>query len=262
MRIPALVSMIEAIEAPTLARRDILCIGTMMKRVLSAVFTITLACSLAACAGGSSSVSASNPPEQGNDTDTSQARLADSMQSYFQQQLDNATEAGDAVSPQQIDILQRGVDAGTIPMSDYEQSWSDYKQCMISKGQPEPILTRYENGIYVQALVKGSDKAMNEFFSAQTECETRHVTFVNQAYRVQLGNTELYADANVAIVDCMKKAGAVPMSYTIDQLLEERGAGTGAFDRNTIKPEVRSCNAANGRIILDTARDEHQILDE
>lgn len=131
-----------------------------------------------------------------------------------------------------------------------------------SKGQPEPILTRYENGIYVQALVKGSDKAMNEFFSAQTECETRHVTFVNQAYRVQLGNTELYVDANVAIVDCMKKAGAVPMSYTIDQLLEERGAGTGVFARDTIKPEVRSCNAANGRIILDATRDEHQILDE
>lgn len=257
MRIPALVTMMKTIEAPTLARRDILCIGTMMKRVLSAVFTITLACSLAACAGGSSSVSASNPPEQGNDTDTSQARLADSLQSLIdtlleQKRKDMKTGGPYAPSKELIALLEQAQSEGSVSLSNYEKAWSNYRRCVVDRGQPQPKLIHYANGLYTKAGVSGGTQEQRDaFLQATDECEYSEVLALQTIYAAQIDNPNLYSSPNVGIVDCLQRHGLVPKDYTASQFQHESSSEEYSFDES--QPQVQACYAANNRIQLDAS---------
>ena len=103
-------------------------------------------------------------------------RLADSMKGLIEDMLAKA-RADPAAAQSQIGILQSAAETGVIDISDYERSWTDYRQCMVDLGNPEPKLIKYSNGIYHQAGYLGGGATMEKFSDDQsTVCEPGYVT--------------------------------------------------------------------------------------
>lgn len=197
----------------------------------------------------SADAGASASGESASGSSASQARLADSLQSLIEQTLEQERKDPTA-APEQIAILERAAQTGKISASDYESAWSDYRQCMVDKGDPEPVLWHYPNGMYTQAPVGGDDKKSDAFLRDYQECHNRYVVAVNTVYGVQQGNPSLYADPSEAIVDCLKREGLAPKSYTAEDFSHEQAEGKyRSFDVHDEK--VRACMVANGMVTFD-----------
>lgn len=153
-------------------------------------------------------------------------RLADSLQAYIEQQLEQA-RSDDAVASQQVAALERAARSGTVDVSDYERAWSGYRQCMVDLGEPEPVLWHYSNGMYAQAAVKGDDAKVSAFQTDATQCQRRYTTYLNAVYGVQQGNPALCEDQDEAVADFLRREGIMPESHTADDLRRERASEEG-----------------------------------
>lgn len=187
------------------------------------------------------------------------ARLADSLQTYIERQLDQA-RSDDMVASEQIAALERAVSSGTVEISEYERAWSGYRQCMIDRGEPEPVLWHYSNGMYVQSAVKGDDAEVSAFQTDSAQCQRQHTIYLNAVYGVQQGNPSLYEDQDEAVADCLRRDGIVPESYTADDLRDERASEEGVTSFDTTDMAARSCMVSNGWVMFDAATDQGQIL--
>lgn len=225
--------------------------------VCAALTALTLT-SLSGCAGGKESAPAEDNPsssqeETGGDDEggKDEAKLADSLQSYIEQTLDQAqkaVQAGKLTSPSeaQLDILRRAKETGSMTQSDYEQAWSNYKQCVVNRGEPEPILQRFSNGTYHQAPFRESDEHSNSFQDAISICEFAEVIYIEDVYGAQIDNPNLYSDMDTAVVDCLHRKNLAPKGYTGKKLSEEWAKGDGKFSFDPSDPDARSCMNANG----------------
>lgn len=151
------------------------------------------------------------------------------------------------MSDRQIAILERSVQAGSISASDYEKAWANYRQCVVDKGQPEPELDRYSNGLYAQRGLTGSSEKVGAFSAVSVPCHTAEVLYVAMVYNVQIGNPNLYQDPYVQFVDCLQRAEVVPKSYTAEDFQRERRSDE--FSYNKRDPEVRACEVASNMAV-------------
>ncbi|KAA8822351.1 hypothetical protein EM848_08465, partial [Bifidobacterium vespertilionis] len=71
--------------------------------------------------------------------------MADSLPDYIKYMLEGAETSRSDKS--QIDILQRSLAQGSVSARDYETAWSNFKQCVVDKGNVEPLLIKYTNGM-------------------------------------------------------------------------------------------------------------------
>ena len=89
-------------------------------------------------------------------------------------------------------------------------------------------------------------------------CGIATVDSVDALYMAQVRNPNLYASHEEGAVDCLKRAGLVPKSYTVEQYEKEANAMGHAAPGETVnttydmkKPEVLACLAANGNVFMD-----------
>lgn len=203
---------------------------------------------LAGCAGGSSvgaaggQTSAPSASEQGIVTRNPSEKFASSQREWTAMNLQYAKSDVNA-SDSQIAILERSVQAGGIAVSDYEKAWANYKRCVTDKGQPEPELNRYANGLYAQRGLRGSPEKAGAFYSASIQCHTAEVLYVTMAYNSQVDNPNLYQDPHMQMADCLRRAEIVPKSYAADDYSRELRTGEYSYDE--LAPEARACEVAS-----------------
>lgn len=196
--------------------------------------------------GGSAAASGPTPSPEIITRETS-SRYASSLQEWTEKNLRFAKQS-DKVSDRQIQILEESVRSGEVSTADYERAWSNYKQCVVGKGQPEPQLVKYPNGLYAQMGVTGGERKAGAFLSAAQACNTAEVLYVVMVYNAQVGNPGLYQDSDEQMVDCLHRAEFIPKSYTVDDYRRERRADAFSFDKLDVN--VRSCEVASNKAVL------------
>lgn len=184
---------------------------------------------------GASSGDGFGPASSGSGT-----QYASSMSEYIDQvmQWPGVTDA-------QREVLQRAKENGSMPVSDYEQAWSEFKVCFTGKGHEMFPLKNY-NGIY---KIPGfnfknlTPEAHKQYDADRMACEAQ-ISPITSVYEMQQGNPNLYRSLEEAMVDCLKRAGKVDASYTAKDLgIEMRDRNYTHFDIKD--PVVRGCQTAN-----------------
>lgn len=171
-------------------------------------------------------------------------KLASSLREYIDQTLKEGS-----ISDFQRQILERSQQSGSIAVSDYESAWSGYKQCMADKGYRGIILTKYPNGLYMEAARKqGTGPQESQYLQNRQTCETAYVSAVQDVFGVQVGNPSLFSNMSEAIVDCFHRESLVPKSYTAQRFDKEQTSSSDgprySFDERN--PKIRACMASNG----------------
>lgn len=116
----------------------------MLVRIMSALVCAAWLCSCSGCSEVSDqTASGGDAPQIMNKG----ARKADSMSSFIDQIL-SYSETTDKAR----EVLERAKANGGISVSDYENAWASYKQCMLDKGYREILLIKYPNGMYDEAM--------------------------------------------------------------------------------------------------------------
>ncbi|PAU69471.1 hypothetical protein B1400_0837 [Bifidobacterium italicum] len=130
------------------------------------------------------------------------------------------------MSEKQIAILKTALDHdGKVSKTDYDQAWSNYQQCIIDKGYAAPTSTMYANGIrgtITQTDVEGrGDDVFQKTQDDSSACRLSEYLYVDEMYRLSLGNPNLYSDRSEGLVDCLKRNQLVNPSYTAQQYEKE-----------------------------------------
>jgi hypothetical protein len=171
------------------------------------------------------------------------ARSAGSFNGYIDFWLGNAS-LDPPVSKEQRTVLERAKQSGSLNVSDYEHSWSQYKQCMLDKGYKEILLKKYSNGMYVEeGHVGGSEKQERQYDKDRDTCFNTYLMYVQDVFATQQGNPNFYSDTGEGLVDCLKRSGLVEKNYTAKRFGVENQSGDYSYDTNN--PEAKSCEVAN-----------------
>lgn len=168
-------------------------------------------------------------------------RRASNMADYIGQFLNGSSD----VSSWQRTVLERAQRRGKVSRSDYESAWSNYKQCMVDKGYAGITILTLGSGLHLEAgYEQGNDSAREQkYLDDRKQCENEYLNVIDEIYRAQIGNPNLYSSQADGAVDCLHRKGLVPRGYTVDQFNKEHSEVTGVFESR--KPAVRSCLAAN-----------------
>ena len=224
------------------------------RRGLGLLLTVVLVAGVAACGvrnGGTQPDSDDGTDSSADDGTTTGVRIASSLSEYIRSLL--ADDDDHSMAETQRSTLERALEhEGRVSVADYESAWADYKQCVAGHGYSEPVLIKYDNGIYVTALREddsSDDARRRKFLEDDAACFATHVLYVNAVYGMQVGNPELLVNTDQATVDCLIREDAVPVGYDAGQYkederlyLSEKGTPTLDFSDAV----VRSCLAANG----------------
>lgn len=179
--------------------------------------------------------------------------FASSLSEYVRSLLDDDERAEQPMSAVQKAMLERALEhEGKVSVADYEQAWSNYKQCMVDRGYTAPVLVKYNNGIYMQAMINGeqsTDAQRSKFSDDYDYCFTDTALYVNGVYSIQIGNPGLLNDGDQAIVDCLLRAGVTDETYTKQQYRQDEAhymqkSGETVLDFDNV--QTQSCLAANG----------------
>lgn len=125
----------------------------------------------------------------------------------------------------QIRMLEHALaNDGKVPAADYLTAWDNYRQCMVGKGYTAPTMHNI-NGIYIhQTKMDASNlsEAQQEKISRDNnDCKSTYMLAVDDVYRINVANPEMYRDPDVALVDCLRRHNLVPKSYTVRQYKAE-----------------------------------------
>ncbi|PST49107.1 hypothetical protein COO72_04030 [Bifidobacterium callitrichos] len=242
---------------------------TRIPRLLAATLAAAaLLTGLAGCAGPTNGTQSASPASgdqgssaQGQDSSQQQGpvstlrdadgngRLASSLPAYIDEVL-----ADPYVSDYERPFLEQAKKEGRVSTAVYEKVWSDYKTCMVDHGFPEPKLERFPNGMMdIMQHAVGTDEQEERWRDAYADCYLRF-SHVQGLYGQQQGNPNLYANVDEAVVDCMRREGVVPPSYTVKdfndgQTLLQTEGWTDAKDKlgyDFGDARVRGCKAAQG----------------
>lgn len=228
--------------------------------VCAVVLSVGLSVGLCGCAGSSGSSGSSDGADDGGDG-SGGARLASSLRAYAAQLLE---DDDGSMGAEQRDILQRAAESGEVSVSDYEAAWQRYQTCVVDKGYDRPELLTYSNGIRqanegAMTPEQAADLAYTEKMARDYDaCMVAHVDGVNALYVAQAGNPNLYADYDEGAVDCLRRGGLAPKSYTVDDYREDQDMLAHRSDGEELEtgidmddPEVMACMAANGYMFID-----------
>ena len=166
--------------------------------------------------------------------------MADSLESYIRQAMGWSMTDDHAKQ-----VLEDALNHGGLSTSAYETAWSDYKTCMIDRGYRPFELTRYPNGIYVMPPHTVGTDAQEQQYTEDYQAYYLPIMPIETVYRMQRANPSLLRNQNEAVVDCLKRDGVVPMSYTTSDYAAGRLEQTSEFF-DFKDPPVRGYQVANG----------------
>lgn len=239
-----------------------------VRSIIAAVMALLAALSLTACAtaGANGTNTANSPSGAGqSQTQTSSAtpppgsaaaaeangRLGANLNDYIDNLLRNPY-----LSDYERPIIEQAKRDGGISTSTYEKVWADYKSCMADRGYKGIQLHKWPNGIYDEYThAPGTPAQEEKWRNDWRDCFLRF-EHVESLYGAQQSNPSLYADIYEAAVDCMRREGVVPMSFTVSDYNKVQGKSganatvtTAAGEQVTVNmrdPIVRGRKAAAG----------------
>ena len=180
-------------------------------------------------------------------------RLASSLSDY----IDGLIESQPSDTPMdesQKDMLERAkANGGEISVADYEEAWSNFKQCMVQLGYTTPVTIPYANGLYSRPVmnIEGmTSEQADKLFEDDSTCSFTYLNAVNMVYRLQVGNPSLEQDPYNAAVECIRQGKTLPADYGADRLREDVQRRTEGDDPELDMTDstVVSCLVANGLI--------------
>lgn len=178
----------------------------------------------------------------------------------------------------QVDMLNQALENdGKVSVADYLTAWDNYRQCVIGKGYAAPTM-RIINGVYISQTkmdASGLNEAQQEKVTRDNnDCKSMYMLAVDDIYRINMANPELYSDSDVALVDCLRRNNLVSKSYTVrqyqaewdkflntdvSQTRSEREAYTlrrGQFSFDFNDSQTRTCVVTNdSNLLLDELED-------
>ena len=202
-------------------------------------------------------ICACSPSLSTTDDGVDNAKKAPTISAYIESQITNL-ESDDQIDrydpsglakESQLQILQRTSENGEMSRNDYETSWSQYKQCMTSRGYKEIILIEYPNGVYVEAPHRGGTASQeNAYHQDMLECGTMYTTYVDAVYKTLVGNPNLYEDPYASILDCLRREEIAPKGYDANDLKHDLHDAASPDDLiiNIYDPSAASCLVSNG----------------
>lgn len=218
-------------------------ITSAMKTAVAAILAAVLAMTVGGC---------------GHQEETAQTsggeKYASSMSEYLQMVL-NAYEKSPYAGGSQERIVRKSLESGKpINHADYEQAWSDYRQCVVDKGYTEPPLLT-AGGFYTDAYSTSADDfpseaAEQKFNDDEGDCFARNVSIVSVVYQRQQADPQLFSEPEEAAVDCLHQAGLAEASYTAAQFTDEREAYYD-FQEKRNSAELPSLDEANEYFTID-----------
>lgn len=166
------------------------------------------------------------------------------------------------IPARQREILEDVRRRGAMRPIDYENSWAQYKQCMLARGYREIKLQKYPNGLYSEAMhIEGNAEQERRYETDREQCLTEHVRYVDEMYALITGNPNLYRNQSEALVDCLHREGLVPAGYDAKQYDRESTSDDEhaySFDIRDMK--ARACMASNGRVMAFVGEDAEERL--
>ena len=211
---------------------------------------VAVARRFAACMGIMACIvlaSCSSETEHAGGEPAAGSRLASNLTEYM-----NARIADSSLSEYQRTILESSAKSGHIAVSDYERAWDEYRSCMYSHGYSEINLVKFSNGMYVEAPIEGgTESQIQQYNLDMQQCAAEYVSVIDTVFGLQQGNANLYADQDVAIVDCFHRSDLVPKDYTVERYRQERSDQQYSIDIDNL--DIRSCEVANKRIRFDVS---------
>ncbi|WP_288921073.1 hypothetical protein [Bifidobacterium pullorum] len=213
-----------------LGRYSVLPNGENLVRSL-ARFAAVLACAgLLCCLGACREEDDDSTVDDGQDVDAMMGdrkgeRLASSLEGYIDLMIDRVRAdkklaeldpSGEATL-RMVGTLERARKNGGVSLSDYENAWSDYRQCMLDRGYKEIVLLRQSNGVYTEASHKAGTAAQESSYNQDMlACSVLHVGYIDAVYMVQVSNPDLYANIYEGALDCLRRNGLVPKGYSME----------------------------------------------
>lgn len=235
-----------------------------VRSIIAAVMALLAALSLTACAtagangtnspsagAGQSQTQTATPPPGSAAAAGANGRLGANLNDYIDNLLRNPY-----LSDYERPIIEQAKRDGGISASTYEKVWADYKSCMADRGYKGIQLHKWPNGIYDEYThAPGTPAQEEKWRNDWRDCFLRF-EHVESLYGAQQSNPSLYADIYEAAVDCMRREGVVPMSFTVSDYNKVQGKSganatvtTAAGEQVTVNmrdPIVRGCKAAAG----------------
>ncbi|WP_205832698.1 hypothetical protein [Bifidobacterium oedipodis] len=167
-------------------------------------------------------------------------KKAESLNAYIDQIL-SYPETSDGARA----VLERAKAEGGVSISDYEQAWMNYKQCLTDRGYKQIILIKYPNGMYDEAAHAAGTDAQEQKYHEDTIACSADLGPVDLVYGVQQGNPNLFSNTNEAIVDCLKRNDLVPKDYDAKAYALDKQKELDDRSYDVYDMEVRACEVAN-----------------
>ncbi|MBW3095437.1 hypothetical protein KIH75_08875 [Bifidobacterium sp. 64T4] len=177
----------------------------------------------------SSSSSSASAPQSAEGSD--RQHYASSLKAYAEWMLksdddirkdSNSTQI--PMSDAQRDIINRAIaHEGKVSRADYEQSWMNFRSCIMNRGWTDPKPTAY-GGFYAVPSMneEGMSKTQDEkLVSDLNFCSISENTNTDQLYRTQESNPELSTDSDQLLVNCLIQKKVAPTSYTKEQFSKD-----------------------------------------
>ncbi|WP_152233527.1 hypothetical protein [Bifidobacterium leontopitheci] len=189
--------------------------------------------------------------------------MAPSLKAYAAQLL---SEYSSSMSATQKSAVERVSRTGKVPVSDYENAISGYRQCMLALGYKEIVFLEVGGGLKEEAMHRSGTAQQEEKYAQDSaDCWFAHGAGIAHLYETQIGNPSLLSDPMEAIVDCLKRKKLVDVSYSAEQLKKERSEERSTTSGSTWvysfkdSPESSTCLVSNGSVTADTSDPVEQL---
>ncbi|MDR1386388.1 MAG: hypothetical protein LBJ44_02125 [Propionibacteriaceae bacterium] len=179
--------------------------------------------------------------EQSSPEPSSEARIADSLVTLFQRELER-----EQISDFEREIFTRAVETGRIDPADYEEAHLRYDRCMRDAGFPLTYSKR-SSGVYSTDTWIGESA---ELLGDQgLICSRGVLARVEALFNLQQNNPDLLVDDREVAVRCLAKAGLVPSSYAVEDFQRDFidwGADSEGPPFDPMDPVANDCLAGAG----------------
>ena len=169
-------------------------------------------------------------------------KWAGSMSEYYDSLLKDDFTPTD----HEKEVLDEAKSHGGVTVSQYEEAWSTYKSCMLNKGYVEIILVKFPNGVTREAPIMANNTSaqFDKYVEDEFVCNGQVNAIIN-AYHAQIGNPSLFANKSEAIVDCLRREGAVSNKYSVQDYVKDQEKELNNRGYDPTNPVVRGCQVAN-----------------
>ena len=236
--------------------------GRTCVSMMSTAFAAILSASMLTGCGGNRPASTTTGENGTGSTDDIAAmidrdsgeRYASSLDEYVTQLLDRldtddqlaAIDPDGSETAHKRKVLQRVLAEGEMDVGEYESAWGGYRECLAGLGT-QANLIKLPNGLYVEGGYRLGSDGVTVDEEDRMNCGILHTSYIDEVYRMQQGNPNLYLNPYEGALDCMRRGNLVPKGYTVDDLGHDLYEATGPQDLtvDVYDAQIAACLVAN-----------------